>query len=207
LQCGPLGNEVLISADWYVAAVFWGGIILLLLLMLTGRFGGLVICPLVSIGIYGYYLNLIGKIDVIFSYHAVLRGIAGLSLGGFIYFLVNSFQKEKTSPVRSDQSGNPDMQSPAIKKQITLPKYAEWILFVLANLVLTGVLVYTNFGRRCPMDFVVITLFAGSLFLLMRSKVECQERIGKVMRLMGKVTYPIYIFHMPIIELVLYLTK
>ena len=54
LQCGPLGNEVLISANWYVAAMFMGSILLLCLLMLTGRWGGLFICPVLSLSIYHY---------------------------------------------------------------------------------------------------------------------------------------------------------
>ena len=86
LQCGPLGNEVLISAHWYVAAFFWGSVILLDVLMLTGKIGGYVICPIVSFVIYRYYFNLIGKIDVIYSYHAVLRAVAGLALGVFVGF-------------------------------------------------------------------------------------------------------------------------
>ena len=83
LQCGPLGNEVLISANWYVAAMFMGSILLLCLLMLTGRWGGLFICPVLLLSIYHYYFRLIRKIDVIYSYHAVLRALAGLSAGIF----------------------------------------------------------------------------------------------------------------------------
>ncbi len=66
LQCGPLGNEVLISANWYVAAMFMGSILLLCLLMLTGRWGGLFICPVLLLSIYHYYFRLIRKIDVIY---------------------------------------------------------------------------------------------------------------------------------------------
>ena len=72
LQCGPLGNAVLISAHWYVAAFFWGSVILLAVLMVSGRVGGYVLCPIASVLIYRYYFNLIGKIDVIYSYHAVI---------------------------------------------------------------------------------------------------------------------------------------
>ena len=151
LQCGPLGNEVLISANWYVAAMFMGSILLLCLLMLTGRWGGLFICPVLSLSIYHYYFRLIRKIDVIYSYHAVLRALAGLGAG-------------------------------------------------LANGILAAIVVYTNFGRRSAGDFVVIALFALCLFGLLLVKKEIPQKLSVVFQKLGAVTYPIYLFQMPVIE-------
>ncbi|MBE5880687.1 MAG: hypothetical protein E7289_00025 [Lachnospiraceae bacterium] len=189
LQCGPLGNAVLISAHWYVAAFFWGSVILICVLMLTGRVGGYVICPLGSVLIYRYYFHLIGKIDVIYSYHAVVRAVAGLALGIFIGFVAQflwevSFDKE---------------QGQAWKKGM---RYA---LYLLANLLLAGVVIYTNFGRRSKIDFLVIAVYAVAVLVLFTVRIPLGEKKKALFARLSGVTYPIYLFQMPIIELIFWL--
>lgn len=188
LQCGPLGNEVLISANWYVAAMFMGSILLLCLLMLTGRWGGLLVCPILSISIYHYYFRLIRKIDVIYSYHAVLRALAGLSAGIFIGCLIWLLQ-EKVS------QGKLSLRINAGEK-----KLLQELIYCLANGILAAIVVYTNFGRRSAGDFVVIALFALCLFGLLLVKKEIPQKLSAVFQKLGAVTYPIYLFQMPIIE-------
>ena len=188
LQCGPLGNEVLISANWYVAAMFMGSILLLCLLMLTGRWGGLFICPVLSLSIYHYYFRLIRKIDVIYSYHAVLRALAGLSAGIFIGCLIWQLQ-EKVSQGKLAFGINE-------KKRKLLQK----LVYGLANGILAAIVIYTNFGRRSAGDFVVITLFALCLFGLLLVKKEIPQKLSVVFQKLGAVTYPIYLFQMPVIE-------
>ena len=181
MQCGPMGGEVLVFTDWYVAAVFWGGLLLLLLLLVTGNVGGFLLCPLISFGIYTYYFRLIRKIDVIVSYHAILRGIAGIALGIFLGFVVHFLL----------QKGAGDLKKvhPLVQKG----------LFWGANGLLAGLFVYTNYGRRSGADFVVIGLYTIALFLLMITKVELPERVEAFFKKMGQITYPIYLFQIPII--------
>ena len=178
LQWTPIGNEVLISADWYVPAVFWGGIFFVILLTLTGKIGGYILAPAISFFIYRYYFILIGKIDIIVYYHCVLRGIAGLGLGIFIYFLCQ-----------------------AIKD---FPSYLSRILFPVSNVILLGVFVYSQFGHRSKWDFFIIALYAICLFILMKAEIPIQnKKIKSAFGLLGKITYPVYIFQMPVIELFL----
>lgn len=183
MQCGPMGGEVLISADWYVAAVFWAGIITLLLLILTGKTGGILICPLVGIGIYAYYLKLICKIDVIFSYHAVLRGIAGVCLGIFLCFLLRFLEERNMT------------------EKLWAHKVFSCGCYILANIALLGTVIYMYAGHRGWKDFLVIGIYVISLFLLLATKVQPGERVERIFKGIGKTTYPIYILHMPVLEL------
>lgn len=190
LQCGPLGNEVLISANWYVAALFWGSVILLCILIAFGKAGGYFICPIISVGIYQYYFYLIRKIDVIFSYHAVLRSLAGLSLGIFIGFWVRLL-KEKGIGAWFENSN--------------AGRKCRVVLYTCANLILAGIVIYTNFGHRSGWDFVVISLFAVCIFVLLLLAFPLPEKMIKVCKKLVKTTYPIYLFQMPVIEGLLYL--
>lgn len=181
LQCGPLGNEVLISAHWYVAAFFWGSVILIILLMLTGKAGGFLLCPIISIGIYSYYFQLIRKIDVIFSYHAVLRAVAGLAFGIFIGFCVRAVQTKFGEKARGP-------------------------LYMLGNVLLAGVFIFTNFGRRSWTDFLVIALYGIALFCLLYAAFPISEKKKVLFKRLSSVTYPVYLFQMPVIELLFWLT-
>lgn len=187
LQCGPLGNAVLISAHWYVAAFFWGSVILLAILMITGRIGGFVICPIASLLIYRYYFNLIGKIDVIYSYHAVIRAIAGLALGVFIGFFAQClwervFEQDSVRKIR-----------------------IRYILYIAANILLTGVVVYTNFGRRSKIDFLVIGIYVIAVFALFVTRIPIGQKKKALFARLSGITYPIYLFQMPIIEMLFWM--
>lgn len=184
LQCGPFGNEILIVAHWYVPVCFWGSLILLLLLLFSGRIGGYLLCPIISFSIYGYYFRLIRKIDVIYSYHAILRGIAGLSLGIFIGFVLRAL-RDKTKE----------------EQQMISP--VSCFLYVGANLLLFAVLVYMNFGRRSAMDFVVIGIFAVSMAILLFLRMPLPQKVCRCFAALSAASYPIYIFQMPVIELLL----
>lgn len=183
MQCGPMGGEVLISADWYVAAVFWAGVIVLLILVFMGKVGGLVICPAVGLGIYTYYFRLICKIDVIYSYHAVLRAAAGVCLGVFICFVLDIMQKQGlTEKFRS-------------QKRLCMAGY------LFANAVLMLVIFYTFSGHRGWRDFLVIGVYAAALFLLLLTGVQFGKRTEQVFKALGKSTYPLYILHMPVLKM------
>lgn len=181
LQWTPLGNEVLISAGWFVPAVFWGGLFFVLLLALTGRFGGYILSPLISFLIYRYYFNLIGKIDVIAAHHSVLRGIAGIGFGVFLYFLCKNFRR-----LVANRSKGP-----------LIPGF----FCIFASLLFLGIFIYTNFGRRSKWDFLVIALYGIGLLFLMSGSLKLPEPVNKFFLFLGKLTYPIYIFQMPVIEL------
>ena len=229
MQCGPLGNEVLISADWYVASVFWGGIIVLLLLIMTDKIGGLFLCPVIGIGIYGYYFKLIGKIDVIFSYHALLRGIAGICLGVFLCFLISSIdarRKKAQQEYPADISGiqtkdgaaevfgslNKEPQDKITDKtdagrglREKCPEKRKGmtrVWYILANIVFLAIFIYTYNGHRCWKDFLVIALYWISLFWLFMTKIQFGEKTEKAFGWLGRITYPIYILHMPVLELI-----
>ncbi|MBQ8198769.1 MAG: acyltransferase [Lachnospiraceae bacterium] len=185
LQCGPLGDAVLISPHWYVAAFFWGSVILLLLLLYTGKVGGYLLCPVISVAIYRYYIGLIGKIDIIYSYHAVLRALAGLSLGVFIGFAVSFVHAKKTE----------------------IPSWIRMSGYVIGNLILLGVFIYTNFGHRSLIDFVVIGLYAVALFLLFAVQIPVGQKKKAIFQRLSSWTYPIYLFQMPVIECLFFLMK
>ncbi len=186
LQCGPLGDAVLISPHWYVAAFFWGSVILLLLLLLTGKVGGYLLCPVISVLIYRYYMNLIGKIDIIYSYHAVLRAVAGLALGVFIGFLVQLIHMHKADKI---------------------PSWLRMSGYVLGNVILFGVFVYTNFGHRSLIDFVVIVLYAIALFLVFTAQISIGLKKKALFQRLSSWTYPIYLFQMPVIECIFFFMK
>lgn len=186
LQCGPLGNAVLISPHWYVAAFFWGSAILLLLLMLIGKVGGYVVCPALSFLIYRYYFYLIGKIDIIYSYHAVFRAVAGLALGVFVGFVSQLlwekiFEKSKM--------------------------YIRYALYWVANLALMCVVVYTNFGHRSKIDFLIITICALSVLTLFVTRIPVNEKKKALFARLSGVTYPIYLFQMPVIEMLFWVAS
>ena len=187
LQWSPLGNEVMISAGWFVPAVLFGGLFFVILLAFTGRVGGYVIAPVTSFLIYRYYFNLIGKIDVIASYHGVVRAIAGVGFGVFIYFIVKSLCQ--------------------LLQKYNLTKIYSIIGVTLSSLIFTGIFIYTNFGHRCKIDFLIIALFGIGILLLMSSRVKLPEKLDKLFGTLGKTTYPIYVLQMPIIEAILFIIK
>ena len=182
LQWTPLGNEVLISAGWFVPVVFFGGIFFVLLLAITDKFCGFLLAPFISFFIYRYYFLLIGKIDVIFSYHSVVRGIAGIGLGVFVYFLCN------------------EMKGSSLK--ILEKKRVRLFFGCISLFIFLGIFIYTNYGRRSKIDFLVIGLYALGLALLMKTNIRVPQKLERVLLFLGKITYPVYIFQMPIIELI-----
>lgn len=181
LQWTTFGNEVLISAGWFVPAVFFGGLLFVALLALMGRVGGFLIAPLISIVIYGYYFRLIGKIDVIFSFHSVLRGIAGIGFGVFVYFVCNCLRRRLEAAKRAGLLCT--------------------VCTVLSCVLFLGLFIYTNFGRRSKWDFLIIALYGVGLTLLMASPVKPGDKTQKAFLFLGKTTYPIYTLQMPVIEL------
>lgn len=182
LQWTPLGNGVLISAGWFVPAVFWGGLFFVLLLALTGKFGGYVLSPLISFLIYRYYFNLIGKIDVIFSYHSVLRGIAGIGFGVFLYFLCGRLRAWVANRRNS--------------------VFISGLFCIFASLLFLCLFLYTNYGHRSKWDFLIIALYGIGLLFLMSGFLKLPEPVNRLFLFLGKLTYPIYIFQMPVIELI-----
>lgn len=184
LQWSPLGKEVLISAGWFVPSVFFGGLLFLLLLIFTGRLGGLVISPLISFFIYRYYFHLIGKIDVIYAHHSVIRGIAGIGLGVFLYFICRPL----SSRIKE-------------KKAASL---VPTLFFAMANLIFVFTFIYTNLGRRSKLDFLIIFLYAIALLLFMCTSQNISDnmpaKLKTVFLTLGKATYPIYVLQMPLIE-------
>ncbi|MCR4691867.1 MAG: acyltransferase family protein [Lachnospiraceae bacterium] len=186
LQCGPLGNEVMIAANWYVAVLFWGSLVWMLLMLIFKKiFSGNLIASLMGLitafGIYGYYFVKIGKIDVIFSYYAFLRGLAGLGLGIFMAYLSNLFSGIQTKSPKNSR-----------------------ILFAAANFVLLAVVVYTNFGHRSKWDFLIISCFFVCLLILFSLPDPVPESAQKYIKKPASATYPVYLFQMPVIELMLY---
>lgn len=179
----PWGNEVLISAGWFVPAVFFGGLFFVVVLALTGKAGGYIVAPLMSFFIYRYYFNLIGKIDVIYAHHGVLRGIAGVAFGVFIYFICGHLR--------------------SLIEKLPNSRILSTLLCILASLLFLGIFIYTTYGRRSKWDFLVIALYGTGLLLLMSGSLKLPEKPDRIFLFLGKLTYPIYVFQMPVIELVL----
>lgn len=181
LQWTPIGNEVLVSACWFVPAVFFGAIVFLLLFSVFGRWNGWVIAPVISFFIYRYYFNLIGKIDVIPSYHGMLRGFAGIGIGIFIYYVVAWLQK--------------------LTADTGCTKIYSLVAMVISSAIFIGIFIYTNFGHRSKWDYLIIALYAVGLILLMSSTVSVPKKADKCFLALGKSTYPIYILQMTVLEL------
>ncbi len=188
LQCGPLGGEVLISANWYVPSLFWSSILLVLLMVIFDQLGVWILCPLISLGIYTYFYRLIHKIDVIFSYYAVMRAIAGVGLGIFLGALITWCMKKLTDTNISEK----------FLHDIRL------FCFVIGNLMLTFVLVYVHLGHRSGWDYAIIALYFIAIFLLLFGKMKTSDKWNVVFGKLGKMTYPIYLFQMPAIEVILF---
>ena len=186
LQCSPLGNAVMVLTDWYVATLFWGSLLYMLLLLLGGRLTSLVICPAAAVLIYGYYARLIAKIDVIVSYYGFLRALAGIGLGIFLGAVIEALQKKRYE--KNAAGSKPDK-----------------ILLVSANLILCLITVYYQFGTRSLWDFAVIGLFFVSLFALLLTAGHIGGRWEKWIRILSGLTYPIYLFQLPILKLAEYL--
>jgi hypothetical protein len=182
LQWTPWGTEVLISSSWFVPAVFFGGLFFVLLLALTGKTGGLLISPLLSFFIYRYYFWIIGKIDIIFSYHGILRGIAGIGFGIFLYFICTWLR--------------------LLISKTDLEPTISIVFCVFANLIFLGIFIYTNYGHHSKWDFLVIALYGLGLLLLMSSSVSVPRKLEKIFAFLGKTTYPVYILQLPIIVLI-----
>ncbi|MCR5338499.1 MAG: acyltransferase family protein [Lachnospiraceae bacterium] len=187
LQCSPIGGEVLISANWYVAVLFWGSLFYVAVYLLFGR-KVLVLSGLAAaVNLYAYYFRLIGKIDVIFSYHAFLRALAGLGLGIFLGGVSGFFCSRGGA-------------------KTSFRGMAGGLFFVVfPNLILMAIVIYTNLGHRSKLDFLVITLFFASLLLLLCGPDICPERLLPAVKKLSGLTYFIYLFQMPVIELLIFL--
>lgn len=185
LQWTPLGNEVLINAGWFVPAVFFGGLFFVILLCATGKLGGYLLSPIISFFIYRYYFYLIGKIDVIPGYHGVLRGIAGIGSGVFLYFIAKELCK--------------------LIHRLHLTKYYNRFAVMISSIVFLSIFIYTNYGRRSKWDFLIIALYGLGILLLMTSNIKLPQKLETVFTFLGKTTYPIYILQMPIIEAICYI--
>ncbi len=174
LQWSPLGNEVLISAHWFVPAIVFGSLFYLLIYFaFTPKYAPFV-SLLISLLLYSYYYQKIAKIDVIFSYHSILRGIAGMGLGIFVYYLTQRMQN----------------------------RLKGTFLTFLPHALFLSIFVYLNFGHRGKMDFVIIAGYAFALFLMFSKETPFDPRFEKLFCTLGKATYAIYILQMPLIELI-----
>ncbi|MCR5417358.1 MAG: acyltransferase family protein [Lachnospiraceae bacterium] len=193
LQCSPLGNSVLVYTNWYVATLFWGSLLYMLILLLLKKAAVYVICPLTGIGLYYYYARLIAKIDVIVSYHGFLRALAGLGLGIFLAALaeaVTHLRDEKAPNTENSASGG------------------IWIILVIpANLLLIYAVYYFGIGVRSLKDFVMIGLFFAALFLLVSGKDPVPKKGRKMLAVASRLTYPVYLFQLPVLQLLYYLSQ
>lgn len=181
LQCQPFGGNIQVVSDWYVPAMFWGSLAVLIVLILVGEKLALVVCPLLALAGYGYFFKLICKIDVIFSYYPVIRAIAGLSLGAFVCLLTTLLKKKERKPHGA----------------------IAVALYVMANVALVCMFAMTHFGHRGWTDFLFIGIFALSIFVLVCVELPLPERAKKWFGRLGGITYPIYIFHLPVIDIIL----
>ena len=79
------------------------------------------------------------------------------------------------------------------------------IAVIFTSILFLSVFVYTNFGRRSKWDYLIIAVYGVGVLLLMAADVKGNEKVERIVGFLGKSTYPIYVFQMPIIEFILFL--
>ena len=178
-QCGPLARRVLIVPHWYVAALFWASLAVLFLLMIGGKCVRYVICPICAVVIYVYYYNLVGKIDLTYSYSAILRAAAGLMSGVFLGGVIDILRR----------------------KEISISKEKRKCLYVIGNLLFVMALVFMMWGKRASFDFFLVALLFVALFLTFLAGDFMDEKKKALFERLSSWTYPIYLFQMPVLEL------
>ena len=193
LQCSPLGNSVLVLTDWYVATLFWGSLLFMLLLLIGGRVTAWVICPVTALVIYGYYARLIAKIDVIVAHYGFLRALAGIGLGIFLGAVTEAVAG------RIGAYGADKTQMKELRKGL------RKVLAPAANLLLLGITVYYQFGVRSLWDFVIIGLFFAALLCMLPGENGWLSRFEGPIRRLSGLTYPVYLFQLPVLTLIAYL--
>ncbi|HAF26329.1 MAG TPA: hypothetical protein DCG85_03325 [Lachnospiraceae bacterium] len=175
LQWTPLGNEILEGVLWYVPAFFFASLLLTVIASFFGKhlsIFGLMICPVVSFIIYGYFFKTIGKIDIMISYYGIMRALAGLTAGIFIFYL------------------------------ITLTDIKRSIVFAYAGqIILIFIFIFESFAHRNRVNFLIIALFIISSFLIFIGKTDFNDKTKRALVFLGSLSYPIYVFHMPLYNL------
>ncbi len=181
LQWTPLGKEVLISAMWFMPAVFFGSLLVIVVasfLCKDLKKFGLFVTPFIFLPVYAYLLVKVGKTDVIVSFYGVIRGAAGIAAGIFTYCLSKYVLKS------SEREGNK-------------------LLFAIGNLILVAILVFENFAHRGPMNFVVIAIEAFAVMFVIGESIPIKnEKVEKVFVFLGSLSFPIYMFHVPVMHLI-----
>ena len=185
LQWIPVGDlfgyetEIIVSTNWFMPAIFFGSLIVVFLLALFGKWQGLLIGPIITFSVYGYFMAKINKFDIIISYYSIIRGVAAVSIGVFVYFLVQTISFEKN-------------------------REKQWFMnlcTILSTVLFTVVFVYTIVGHHGKGDFLMSAVLALGLFILNSSKpVAMPKWFGKVFGFIGGQTFTIYQLHFPIIQ-------
>ena len=135
------------------------------------------------------YARLIAKIDVIVAHYGFLRALAGIGLGIFLGAVTEAV---------AGRNGAYGADKTQMKE---LPKG----LAPAANLLLLGITVYYQFGVRSLWDFVVIGLFFAALLCMLPGENGWLSRFEGPIRRLSKLTYPVYLFQLPVLTLIAYL--
>ncbi len=178
VQWLPFEGEVLNSPLWFMPALIFGGLFLILLASLfktKADVFGLFICPLLSVSIYVYFFVKEKKIDIIGSYYGIVRGVAGVALGWFIYSLLAQIKERKEDSL---------------------------ICLIISETMIFFLLVWENFAHRDRYNFIFIVFLAVAFIFLIHGNVKVKDKTAKVFSVLGKISLPLYIFHVSFFRLI-----
>lgn len=187
LQWVPIGDwlgfetEVLVSSNWFMPAIFFGSLITVFLLALFQKWEAFFIGPVITFSVYGYFCYKLQKFDIIISHYSIIRGVAAVSIGVFVYFLVAALKLEN------------------IKEKTAYIYFAT----IVSTILFTVVFVYTMVGHHGKMDFFMLFVLAVALFILTSARpMKLPEWFHKVFGFLGGQTFAIYCAHFPLIQLI-----
>ena len=180
--------EPLDDVWWYLSAMFTVLPVLLYLITKVSRDAACYVTFATSLLLYGYILNRLDTLIIIKEHYALLRAFAGMSLGATLYYLT-------------------------IYIKVFRYKAAGKVFITFGELFFFGIALaftFVKYLKRTPYDICFVLFIFLSLLCTFSQNSFLQNSFIKVLfsRLslfLGKLSLPIYCFHVPVIRWVRFL--
>ncbi len=182
-------NNLHVSSTWYLSAMLICMFIIFPLLLRAGRFCGKIVAPIVSVFLLGYLNTTYGKVIVNeqwggIVYLALIRAMAELLLGVFVYYCVDDFLKKDAQTSESN--------SIVIKIIVTLIKAGAYMTVILYA---KGF----DFGGKFSLHALLMAALAIAFSF---ANIGYTIPDCRVTRFLGRISLPIYMFHGTIMHVV-----